>query len=419
MDYKTFKTVFETIEDNYPELEEMYNEVNGESLASLCPDLFDEFGSTNNEHQCSKKIIRYINNSICSSIDPDSDISAVLESTYPDDTARGSKTALQCYFDEIGKLYEDSEREQINPAELEFCPANRDKIIELNLKSVIDIAKKFRGMGLQFEDLIGAGNEGLVVAFNKYDPSRAKLQNTIIDIIEENKNKTSYSRKEIMDLFGQYLKYGKVKDRLLIDFKQDRRYTKEELVKWTKRNIHNAKFNSVANLWIRAYILIELTNNSRLIKKPKAEIKKEKTGESKKEIYIDINKPVGDMGGGNSNSTSTFGDVLDLQEDKISEMELDEVNHRFRDSIAVLLTGVKVRNRRIIMMRYGLGLPRPMTPQEIADHEHISVARTSQIVQQTTQAMKDNAVKYSDLIDKETMYELASQMTGNVGDDDD
>ena len=39
-----------------------------------------------------------------------------------------------------------------------------------------------------------------------------------------------------------------------------------------KKNVKNATFNSVAFMWIRAFILIEIDNNSRLVKKPKSEI---------------------------------------------------------------------------------------------------------------------------------------------------
>jgi RNA polymerase primary sigma factor len=48
----------------------------------------------------------------------------------------------------------------------------RDKLIERNLKLVVSVAKKYRGMGLPFEDLIQEGNLGLMRAVDKYDPDR-------------------------------------------------------------------------------------------------------------------------------------------------------------------------------------------------------------------------------------------------------
>jgi len=48
----------------------------------------------------------------------------------------------------------------------------RQKLIEKNLRLVVSVAKKYRGYGLPFEDLIQEGNIGLMKAVEKYDPDR-------------------------------------------------------------------------------------------------------------------------------------------------------------------------------------------------------------------------------------------------------
>jgi RNA polymerase primary sigma factor len=48
----------------------------------------------------------------------------------------------------------------------------RSKLIEKNLRLVIPVAKKYRGMGLPFGDLIQEGNVGLMRATDKFDPEK-------------------------------------------------------------------------------------------------------------------------------------------------------------------------------------------------------------------------------------------------------
>src|SRR5918998_327462 len=48
--------------------------------------------------------------------------------------------------------------------------AARQRLIESNLRLVISIAKKYRGRGVPFEDLIQEGNAGLIRAVEKFDP---------------------------------------------------------------------------------------------------------------------------------------------------------------------------------------------------------------------------------------------------------
>ena len=48
----------------------------------------------------------------------------------------------------------------------------RTRLVEKNLRLVVSVAKRYRGYGVPFEDLIQEGNIGLMKAVDKYDPDR-------------------------------------------------------------------------------------------------------------------------------------------------------------------------------------------------------------------------------------------------------
>jgi RNA polymerase primary sigma factor len=56
--------------------------------------------------------------------------------------------------------------------EIEAGYAARDHLITANTRLVISIAKRYRGQGVPFQDLIQEGNLGLMRAVDKFDPSR-------------------------------------------------------------------------------------------------------------------------------------------------------------------------------------------------------------------------------------------------------
>jgi len=48
----------------------------------------------------------------------------------------------------------------------------RRRLVEKNLRLVVSVAKRYRGYGVPFEDLIQEGNIGLMKAVEKFDPDR-------------------------------------------------------------------------------------------------------------------------------------------------------------------------------------------------------------------------------------------------------
>ena len=56
--------------------------------------------------------------------------------------------------------------------------AARIKLIESNLRLVLNIAKQYRHMGIPFPDLISEGNIGLMTAIDKFDPTKGHRLST-------------------------------------------------------------------------------------------------------------------------------------------------------------------------------------------------------------------------------------------------
>jgi RNA polymerase primary sigma factor len=71
-----------------------------------------------------------------------------------------------------GKLLTHQEEIDLSRRTKKGDRAARKRLIERNLRLVVSIAKKSRGYGLPFEDLIQEGNIGLMKAVGRYDPDR-------------------------------------------------------------------------------------------------------------------------------------------------------------------------------------------------------------------------------------------------------
>src|SRR5215218_6759298 len=81
---------------------------------------------------------------------------------------------IPAYFAQIGKgkLLTHQEEIDLSKRTKKGDRAARKRLIERNLRLVVSVAKKSRGYGLPFEDLIQEGNIGLIKAVGKFDPDR-------------------------------------------------------------------------------------------------------------------------------------------------------------------------------------------------------------------------------------------------------
>lgn len=397
MNYEKFQEELDLFIDDNPEVVEEYNTMHEIPLnqltyklyKSICP-IYD----SNPKRSVRSILMDLLPLAISTKLDL---VSIADDWSDLKDTIKASKedkNALQIYFNDVKNIYDKNG----NDYNIEYSKENREKIIEMNLKSVISVAKKYKGFGVPMEDLISAGNLGLCVAFDKFDPSRCHTRDKVLKNIEEiDKDEMTYS--EASEALEEALQYGATKVSFQNTFSKQNKLSKKDVIKWIKKNVINARFNSVAVMWIRAYILIELNNNSRIIKKSKTDIKDEK--KYGKDIYINIDDQFCDSG-------NTIGDVLYVKDDTISEQDRIESKTVFKDGLSKLMDGIKVRDRRIIMQKFGIGYPRPMTPKEISQIEGLSVARISQIVMNTIEKMKKNQEKWD--VDPQLLYNAVENL---------
>jgi RNA polymerase primary sigma factor len=81
---------------------------------------------------------------------------------------------MSSYFARIGagSLLTHAEEVELSRRARAGDAKARTRLVEKNLRLVVSVAKKYRGYGVPFEDLIQEGNIGLMKAVDKYDPER-------------------------------------------------------------------------------------------------------------------------------------------------------------------------------------------------------------------------------------------------------
>ena len=389
MKHANFLKIFNKFNEKYSDLIDEFEVNSGSLLSDYSYDIFTIFESMLKINK-NIDIENILLNVLIESTTTQTDLLSCLNEAVSKITLNNQElTSTQRYFRDVNDVYEKHN----NDYDVEYCEENRNKLIEMNLKSVIAVAKNYQGLGLSLEELISAGNLGLCVAWDKYDPNRAKLKDNMLSEVDNLPNVFNYNQaKHVMNKF---LTYGDVLTKFDNKFKASKKITREDMISWIEKNIINAKFNSIANLWIRAYILIEIDNYSRIVRKPKTEIYKDsqKTGAYQREQIVDIDATIGDDG------QSTYGDML-TGDDDYNTIESSEAYDIYKTGLNKLLDGVKSRDRSVFLKKFGIGLPRPLLPREIAQQEGLSIARVSQIFQYVIEKMQANAAKYNINIDE-------------------
>jgi RNA polymerase primary sigma factor len=300
---------------------------------------------------------------------------------------------IDIYFNEVKReyiLHPMGESE-----DMAFVPENRDIFIKNNLKLVIDCAKRYQNLGLPLDDLIQAGNEGLLITFNKFDTDRANLRFAILDDINKSE-KVYFTLAEAEELIRRNFQYTKTLDATIKKLPANGFNSKKEFIEWTNENIKKASFSSIAFAWIRATIISEINKLGKVIRVPKSA---QKEHSSVNIIRLDsINPHTDDCYHDNQISEVANDDFAVMDE----SMEAMEKQNMFKEILEKVLSKLPMIDRRIIKKKFGIDAPFPMSINEIAENEGISPNKVKYSISNTLKIIEKSIPE----TDKRNIIEL-------------
>ena len=320
----------------------------------------------------------------------------------------GNKTfdnTIDIYFNEVKKQY--ILHPQDESEDIEFCEKNKDIFIKNNLKLAINVAKRYRNLGLDYE---------------KFDSERSNLRISIIKDIKSLPDH-QFSVEEITDIISRNFKYTKLLDSTLKKIPSEGFALKDDFLAWTNKNIKGASFSSISFFWIRAIVLMELNNYAKIIKVPKVTSKGKEDEDFDEEDFMDDNysdnyindeeyspskiniirldsiNPYTEDNYSDSQISKIANEEFAIENDGIEEVERQNT---FKELISKVLYKLPPLDRRVIIKKYGIGLPFPMSINEISENENISFNKIKYILTNSLKVIQRNISEE----DKKTVLEL-------------
>ena len=243
------------------------------------------------------------------------------------------------YLKEISKypLLSKEEEQSLAAKAAEGDKEAKEKLVKHNLRLVVSIAKKYIGKGLSFQDLIQEGNLGLMIAIDKFDPSKGfKLSTYATYWIKQFIMNGLMNNRNIRVPINIIVLINRIKKINQESWKEfNRELTIKEL---TEKLNASEKQIKIANDWIKDTTSIDVV-----------------VGEDE---------------------DTTVGSFI---EDNDAETAFNETeNQELSDAIKSILDTLTEREKTIIKRRFGIGQERPETLEEIG----LSINRTKERVRQ-------------------------------------
>jgi RNA polymerase primary sigma factor len=259
---------------------------------------------------------------------------------------------LAKYFGQIahGRLLTHEEEIDLGRRTREGDKTARSKLIEKNLRLVIPIAKKYRGMGLPFGDLIQEGNIGLMRAADKFDPEKGFR-------------------------FSTYATW------------------------WIRQAVQMAVADRGRTIRVPVHMGEKIRKMARAYNELSAQLQREPTDEEVaerlswdvdrvKEVKsaipdaTSLNQPLSSDEG-----SSELGDIVEDERESgaVGEVVRELETRRLIESVA----GLPERQRRVLVRRYGLDGEKPATLADLSEELAVSRERVRQLQREAERALRD------------------------------
>ena len=216
----------------------------------------------------------------------------------------------------------------------------KEKIVKSNLRFVITIAKKYQNHGLDLEDLISEGNIGLLIAIEKFEPSKGyKFISYAVWWIRQSILRAISDKGRMIRIpVNKTLEITKIKKAFNCVYKTKSEHNEFEQV---------AKMLNLSDSYVKEMLHI--------------------SGD-----MISLDQEI--------DSSDSSATMIDFIEDKINPRPEDEcLNNSLKDELEKAMSSLKPVERRVLRMRYGLDGEKEMSLQEIGDRFNLTKERIRQI----------------------------------------